>query len=1015
MEIEISRVYMLILIPVVLLLMYLTLKKLDNIMRKDKLVLISRVMIFILLIIGICDISINIKGQSTSTVFLLDVSESMSSFKNEGVKFINNALSEMPKDNAAGVVVFGDNAAVDKFMNEGKEYSQIKNEPVVNATNIEEAVNSAFSLFSKGAGKRIVLITDGEENQGDLLNNVPLLSRENVELKVYKVENAVGDEVYVDDVKVPENISIGEDFSVVVKIESNVKTKAKISLFCGRDKKGEQDVEIQSGSNSFVFKDVQNTGGLKSYRALIEPEDDTNKSNNEYSTFTNVISKPKILVVEGSSGSGRGVIESLNAAGSDFSTVSVQGAPQGLNEMIEYKSIVLCDVHADDLSRGFMDNIEAYVKDYGNGLVTFGGEDSYALGNYKDTALEKVLPVNMDKKGKNQIPKISMSLVIDKSGSMSGGNGEVSKLTLAKEAAMKSLDNLRDDDEINVIAFDDGYQDVVPRQNLANKDEIKSLIAGISEGGGTSIYPALSESLKSQLKSDAKIKHIILLTDGQDGFGLSNYYDLLDEMKENNITLSTVSVGDDADTSLLETLADEGQGRKYHTDRYTDIPRIFAKEVMLSAGTYIINEEFVPKEVSSHEILNSVLDDAGMPSLLGYVGTSLKENAIEILASNHDEPILASMQCGLGRTVSWTSDINGQWSSNLLTWNKGAQLIKNAIYWTVPDLNDSGKLSIKQSGNEAVIEFYDDSLKSGAKIKGVYNGEKEETGEFELTQDEPGKFTGRVKLGNPGFYTFNIREEEDGEAVNNYTGAFSLQYSDEYKFNKNKDKIESMVEQVKGIFINKPKEVFDSEVKGDYKVINLTSVSLILAMIIFLLDIAYRRFNLNFEKHIEKFTNKFIKKAALGVSSLKNKISSNNVNDHENITILKKDKIIRNEISARNEMIGGTDGRDRKDRADGTYRTTEKIIDEAKTDYISKNKEKVSSYMKIAKQADYGKNNSVKNNEDNVDKSMAGKSDNKDNVDKGKHRKIENKDKKNNQSSKGRLDTASLLKNMKKR
>ena len=36
-----------------------------------------------------------------------------------------------------------------------------------------------------------------------------------------------------------------------------------------------------------------------------------------------------------------------------------------------------------------MDNIEAYVKDYGGGLITFGGEDSYALGGYKDTSLEK--------------------------------------------------------------------------------------------------------------------------------------------------------------------------------------------------------------------------------------------------------------------------------------------------------------------------------------------------------------------------------------------------------------------------------------------------------------------------------------------------------------------------------------------------------------------------------------------------------------------------------------------------
>lgn len=856
MEIEISRIYGLLLIPIVLLFMYIALKKLKDIIRKDKLILISRIMIIMLVIIGICDISINIKGQNTSTVFLFDVSDSMSSFKSEGIKFINNALSEMPKENSAGVVVFGDNSVVDKFMNDDNTYSEVKNEPIVNATNIEEAVNSAFNLFPKGAGKRIVLITDGEENQGDILKNVPLLKKENIELKIYKVNNALGDEVYVDEVKVPENISIGEEFSVIVKIESNVKTKAKLNLFCGRDKKGEQEIEIQKGTNSFVFKDVQSSGGFKNYRALIEPENDTNKNNNEYSCFTNVISKPKILVIEGNSNSGSGVIESLKASNSDFKAVSPQGAPQNLNEMIEYKTIVLCDVYADDLSTGFMDNIESYVKDYGNGLVTFGGENSYALGGYRDTSLEKVLPVNMDKKGKNSVPKMSMSLVIDKSGSMSGANGEVSKLTLAKEAAMKSLDNLRDDDEINVIAFDDGYSTVVERQSAKDKKEIKSLIGGITVCGGTSIYPALNAAYESQVKSDAKIKHIVLLTDGQDNFGLNNYYELLDNLKMDNITLSTVSVGTDADINLLDTLSSEGGGRAYHTDQYTDIPRIFAKEVMLSAGTYIINEEFTPRANGNHEILNNTLNDGGMPSLLGYIGTSLKDNAIEILTSNHDEPILASMQYGLGRSASWTSDVNGQWSGNFLTWKNGAQLIKNIIYWTIPDVNDEGKVSITQDGNEAIVEFYSNSVKSSSKIKGIYNGEDNDSGEFELQQESPGKFTGRVKIPSTGFYTFNIREEDNGEAINNYTGALAMQYSAEYKFNKNKSKLDDIISEVSGRFINKPKEVFDSEVIGEYTVFNLTNLVLILAMILFLLDIVYRRLNLNFEPYINKAFDK---------------------------------------------------------------------------------------------------------------------------------------------------------------
>ncbi len=855
MDIEVSRAYAFILIPIILVFMYIVLKKFKNLKRKNLVNLISRILVIIFIVCAMADITLSIKGKNISTIFILDVSDSMSTFEEKGIEFIDKALEEMPKNNKAGVVVFGDNASIDKVMDNKKEYSGIKSAPLKSATNIEEAINTSFSLFDKNASKRIVLITDGEENKGDLLNSVVLLNKENIDLKVYKVSNESGNEVYVESVKVPDNISIGEEFTVTTTIESNVQTKGKLTLFSGRDKKAEEEVEIQKGTNTFVFKDVQTTGGFKNYRVLIEADEDTNGINNEYSCFTNVIAPPNILVIQGKENSALGVIETLKNTSCNYNIVSPNSAPRNLNELLEYKTIVLCDVHKDDLNSGFMDNIESYVKDYGGGVVTFGGENSYALGGYKNTSLEKILPVNMDKKGKNEVPPISISLIIDKSGSMSSGNGEVSKLTLAKEAAMNALDSLRESDEINVIAFDDTYQNVVEMQSVGDIKNIKEMIGGITVGGGTSIYPALEQGYKAQLNSKGKIKHIILLTDGEDSFSLSNYTSLVNDIKNEGITLSTVSVGEDANESLLQTLANEGSGRYYHTDKYTDIPRIFAREVLLSAGTYIINEEFTPSISSNSEILSGINTKEGIPDLKGYIGTSIKENATEILTSNHHEPILASYRYGIGKTVSWTSDINGQWSSDYLTWNKGAQLIKNAIYWTIPELSDEGKLSISQEGNEALIEFYSDSNLEGSKIKAIYNSESGSNGEIELIEEEPGKYTGKVKLDEIGFYNFNVREEKDGEIINNYTGAFSLQYSDEYKFNKNKDKIKTLVSEVNGKFINNSKDVFKGELKEAYKKINLSNIFLIFALVLFFLDIVYRRLNLDFSKYFKKVKN----------------------------------------------------------------------------------------------------------------------------------------------------------------
>ena len=869
MKIEIGNLYFLILIPIIFAFMYYSFKKYKPWSKNEIAIFISRIVVFTLLILAFGNITINLKGRNISTVFLLDVSESASDFEESGKDFISTAIESMPRGNKAGVVLFGDNSKIDKVLNKKKEYKSIDEKPVVTATNIQEAVESALGLFERGGSKRIVLITDGEENQGDILKSTPLINEQKIDFKVYKITGEKGEEIYVDNVKVPDNISVGEEFSVSIDIKSNYATKAKLTLFSGRNKVGEQQVQIQKGKNSFVFKDKQSSGGFKGYRVLVEAEGDTNKVNNEFSTFTNVMDKPNILLINGVKGDSEALEGILSNSGANIKKIAPSASPSTLNELLEYKSIVLNDVHRDDLSNGFMDNIEAYVKDYGGGLITFGGEDSYALGGYKDTSLEKVLPVYMDKRGKNEVPAISINLIIDKSGSMSAEGGGVSKLTLAKEAAMKALENLREVDEISVIAFDDTYDEVVPLQKVGDKEAIKELISGIQIRGGTSIYPALEQGYNMQMQSSAKIKHTILLTDGQDGYGLDNYATLLQNFIDNNITLSTVAVGEGANAGLLNQLA--SIGRSYYTDIYTDIPRIFAKEVLLSAGTYIINEEFTPKILSNHEILAGVRTSDGIPSLLGYIGTSIKENAVEILSSNHDEPILAAMQYGIGRTVSFTSDVSGQWSKNYLAWEYGPQLIKNMVYFTIPKYGEEGKLNISQEGNEAKVEFYNDKISKDAKVKGIYNGENGEEGEFELSQVEPGKFEASIPLDSLGFYNFSIREEESGEVKNNYKGAFALQYSDEYKFNTNGEKLDVVVKETKGSFINKPEEVFEGKLQREYKKINLTTPLIVISILLFMLDIAYRRLNIDLVRFFKKRKDKVKKeKIAKNTNSIKN-------------------------------------------------------------------------------------------------------------------------------------------------
>ncbi|MDE6919489.1 MAG: hypothetical protein K2P89_06275, partial [Lachnospiraceae bacterium] len=97
-----------------------------------------------------------------------------------------------------------------------------------------------------------------------------------------------------------------------------------------------------------------------------------------------------------------------------------------------------------------MDNLETYVKDYGCGFICCGGEDSFALGGYRDTVLETVLPVDMQLRGVNEMPTMAMVMVIDRSGSMTSreGNHGISNLDIAVRAAEVAVDNLNDSDHV---------------------------------------------------------------------------------------------------------------------------------------------------------------------------------------------------------------------------------------------------------------------------------------------------------------------------------------------------------------------------------------------------------------------------------------------------------------------------------------------------------------------------------------------------------------------------------------
>jgi hypothetical protein len=166
------------------------------------------------------------------------------------------------------------------------------------------------------------------------------------------------------------------------------------------------------------------------------------------------------------------------------------------------------------------------------------------------------------------------------------------------------------------------WQWVVKTQRLEDLKSVQDSIGTIRAGGGTQIINPLREAIQSLKDADTKLKHIILLTDGQ--AEKEGYEPMLEDIYNSGITLSTVAVGRSADIQLLGALAAGGGGRFYMTDEFADIPKIFAKETFLAGKTYFNNRVFTPSLRSYSEILKGI---ESVPQLEGYVGTTSEGNS----------------------------------------------------------------------------------------------------------------------------------------------------------------------------------------------------------------------------------------------------------------------------------------------------------------------------------------------------------------------------------------------------
>jgi uncharacterized membrane protein/uncharacterized protein YegL len=651
-------------------------------------------------------------------------------------------------------------------------------------TNIEAALQRAASACPASATRRVLLLSDGQETDGDMFRAAANLAQAGVEVSTVALDVPPRPESFIAGVDFPDEIDVSEPFRITLDIFSSIETNATLRTTQNEIREPTRELNLTPGSNKVTLESEVPMPGLRRYSFSLRTEgEDHFSENNEWNEQVRVEGRPQVLYIEGESRARHYLQRAIDRDRNDLANfdLEVRGAwsvPQSLEEMENYDVIILSDVSSDYVSDRTARQFERYVRQMGGGLILVGGEDSFGPGGYVDSKLEDISPVAFEMERGREEPSLAMLLVMDRSGSMRG-----TKLEMAKDAASAVVDLLSSQDFVGVISFDSEAQTNVRLQKVSARNRIRNAIGRIAPGGGTDIYPALEEAYLQLLAQPAQMHHVILLTDGQAPWeGIS---ELASSMRADDMTVSTVGVGSQADRSLLQMIAELGSGRFYATSDPGSIPRIFVQEAARVSRSAFVEEPVRARPVARAAALRGIAWDSS-PYLLGYVKTQLKPGATLLLRSDRGDPILARWRLGLGQVVAFTSDVKNRWA---VEWVRSsiypqfwAQLIRDTMR-----VQEESPWSIETTTEGSGVRLQVDALRpdgtfiNGATVTAVLQSPSNEQVTVELPQVAPGRYEAFAEVSEYG--TFEVQASVAGveESETAPTTSFTRPFPNEYQ------------------------------------------------------------------------------------------------------------------------------------------------------------------------------------------------------------------------------------------
>ena len=814
--------------------------------------------------------------QRLAVVFLIDTSESIQPTQYEETsRQINATVAKLKPTDKFGIIGFARGTAVLLEIRQ-KQDQPIQITSIVSraalteqtirrdGTDVLTALKRAIALLPDNYHRRIVLFSDGIHNAGgtSLRDYIPLLSASNVEILTAPL-GTISDAVRVVELQVPSQVRKGQSFEIgaVIETDGSIPTLTA-TLYRDEASIGEYEWTLPNGVHPLSLTTEQSLKeGNHRYTLRLDVTDEIPENNQGHGVVT-IQDKPHALYVEGDlahaavSPDPVGAVSNqgshpllgrdtghraelktvLEENGFVVEAISPPEVPAELVELQRSDVLILSDVSAETLSSEQLQSIENYVRGLGHGLVVIGGERAYGPGGYTDTALERVLPVEMTPRERKDA--VAIVFVLDTSGSMANYVEARQKIGLAIEGVRAGIRNLDEEDEAGILGFN---VDVHTISDLtSDHDVLRRTVGRLKPTGGTTKMEDATQRAYEILKAnDAKRKHIVLLSDGKSDGDTSAFLDLAKQIAEAQIGITAIAIGD-ANKEHLTQFAEDGGGRAVFVENIQQLPAILT-EAVRETRRYIVQEPFQPIITAATE---SIVAGIGIPPPLhGYVATSEKETAQVFIHSHKDEPILAGWNYGLGKAIAWTSDVRPAWAKQWIPWHNFGKFWGQVTNWTLPATDAGSDFDLRVSMRRGVAEVNIDTRTPSEASYNVHVVGPDRTSEIiGIQQITPTRYSGTFQMQDSGSYIVTAEREGD---TRRSVETLSLPYPAEYaEFSVNTASLKMLTTATTGIHEPTPTQIAAPAGMAIERQASLAQSLLVIAAILFVLEMILRRFSI---------------------------------------------------------------------------------------------------------------------------------------------------------------------------